>query len=216
MMAKEFLPGMRKDYGKDSLTKESVYPDPIMQFEEWFKAAMKSDGDEANVLTLSTLGEDQIPEGRIVLLKFYAEDGFTFYTNYTSNKAKQLEKHPYASMTFHWKSQERQVRIKGSISKVPAEISDAYFNERPYGSRIGAWASPQSQEIPNRNYLEDRVEEIQNKFENQTEIPRPDFWGGYLLTPVRLEFWQGRPSRLHDRIVYDLEDGQWVTKRLAP
>ncbi|WP_456459505.1 pyridoxamine 5'-phosphate oxidase [Reichenbachiella sp.] len=215
-MAKEFLPGMRKDYGKDSLTKESVHQDPMMQFEAWFKDAMKSDGDEANVLTLSTLGEDQIPEGRIVLLKFYAEDGFTFYTNYTSNKAKQLEKHPYASMTFHWKSQERQVRIKGSISKVPAEISDAYFNERPYGSRIGAWASPQSQEIPNRDFLEDRVEEIQYKFENQNEIPRPEFWGGYLLTPVKIEFWQGRPSRLHDRIVYDLVDGQWVTKRLAP
>lgn len=215
-MAKEFLPGMRKDYGKDSLTKESVHQDPMMQFEAWFKDAMKSDGDEANVLTLSTLGEDQIPEGRIVLLKFYAEDGFTFYTNYTSNKAKQLEKHPYASMTFHWKSQERQVRIKGSISKVPAEISDAYFNERPYGSRIGAWASPQSQEIPNRDFLEDRVEEIQDKFENQNEIPRPEFWGGYLLTPVKIEFWQGRPSRLHDRIVYDLVDGQWVTKRLAP
>ncbi|MDW3210877.1 MAG: pyridoxamine 5'-phosphate oxidase [Reichenbachiella sp.] len=215
-MAKEFLPGMRKDYGKDSLTKESVHQDPMMQFEAWFKDAMKSDGDEANVLTLSTLGEDQIPEGRIVLLKFYAEDGFTFYTNYTSNKAKQLEKHPYASMTFHWKSQERQVRIKGSISKVPAEISDAYFNERPYGSRIGAWASPQSQEIPNRDFLEDRVEEIQDKFENQNEIPRPEFWGGYLLTPVKIEFWQGRPSRLHDRIVYDLMDGQWVTKRLAP
>ncbi|MEP3387431.1 MAG: pyridoxamine 5'-phosphate oxidase [Reichenbachiella sp.] len=215
-MAKEFLPGMRKDYGKDSLTKESVHQDPMMQFEAWFKDAMKSDGDEANVLTLSTLGEDQIPEGRIVLLKFYAEDGFTFYTNYTSNKAKQLEKHPYASMTFHWKSQERQVRIKGSISKVPAEISDAYFNERPYGSRIGAWASPQSQEIPNRDFLEDRVEEIQYKFENQNEIPRPEFWGGYLLTPVKIEFWQGRPSRLHDRIVYDLVDGKWVTKRLAP
>lgn len=215
-MAKEFLPGMRKDYGKDSLTKQSVHPDPMMQFEEWFKAAMKSDGDEANVLTLSTLGEDQIPEGRIVLLKFYAEDGFTFYTNYTSSKAKQLEKHPYASMTFHWKSQERQVRIKGTITKVPGEISDAYFNERPYGSRIGAWASPQSQEIPNRDFLEDRVEEIQSKFENQSDIPRPEFWGGYLLTPVKIEFWQGRPSRLHDRIVYDLVDGQWVTKRLAP
>lgn len=215
-MAKEFLPGMRKDYGKDSLTKQSVNPDPMLQFEEWFKAAMKSDGDEANVLTLSTLGEDQIPEGRIVLLKFYAEDGFTFYTNYTSNKAKQLEKHPYASMTFHWKSQERQVRIKGSISKVPAEVSDAYFNERPYGSRIGAWASPQSQEIPNRAYLEDLVEDVQGKFENANTIPRPEFWGGYLLTPIRIEFWQGRPSRLHDRIVYDLVDGQWVTKRLAP
>lgn len=215
-MAKEFLPGMRKDYGKDSLTKESVHADPMMQFEEWFKAAMKSDGDEANVLTLSTLGEDQIPEGRIVLLKFYAEDGFTFYTNYSSNKAKQLEKHPYASMTFHWKSQERQVRIKGRIIKVDPIISDEYFKERPLGSRIGAWASPQSEEIPNREFLESRVEEIQEKFENKNDIPRPDFWGGYLLEPVRIEFWQGRPSRLHDRIVYDWIDGQWVTKRLAP
>ncbi|MEO9967154.1 MAG: pyridoxamine 5'-phosphate oxidase [Reichenbachiella sp.] len=215
-MAKEFLPGMRKDYGKDALTVESVHADPMMQFEKWFKDAMKSDGDEANVLTLSTLGEDQIPEGRIVLLKFYAEDGFTFYTNYSSHKAQQLEKHPYASMTFHWRSQERQVRIKGSISKVDPIISDEYFKERPLGSRIGAWASPQSQEIPNREFLEERVEEIKQKFEGQIEIPRPEFWGGYLLTPVQIEFWQGRPSRLHDRIIYDLVDGKWVIKRFAP
>lgn len=215
-MAKEFLPGMRKDYGKDILTKESVHPDPLMQFEEWFKVAMKSDGDEANVLTLSTLGEDQIPEGRIVLLKFYAEDGFTFYTNYNSSKARQLEKHPYASMTFHWRSQERQVRIKGKVSKVDPLISDEYFKERPLGSRIGAWASPQSQEIPNREFLDERVSEIKDRFSENENIPRPDFWGGYLLSPTRLEFWQGRPSRLHDRIVYDLVDGQWQIRRLAP
>lgn len=215
-MAKEFLPGMRKDYGKDILTKESVHPDPLMQFEEWFKTAMKSDGDEANVLTLSTLGEDQIPEGRIVLLKFYAEDGFTFYTNYNSSKARQLEKHPYASMTFHWRSQERQVRIKGKVSKVDPLISDEYFKERPLGSRIGAWASPQSEEIPNREFLDERVSEIKERFGDDEHIPRPDFWGGYLLAPTHLEFWQGRPRRLHDRIVYDLVDGKWQICRLAP
>jgi len=215
-MNKDVLHSMRKDYGKDALNEEHIHADPMIQFEEWFKTAMKSDGEEANVLTLSTLGEDQIPEGRIVLLKFYAEDGFTFYTNYESAKAKQLKKHPYASMTFYWKSQERQVRVKGSISKVPAEISDAYFSERPLGSRLGAWASPQSQEIPNREFLDERVEDIQQKFENKNEIPRPAYWGGYLLTPVKIEFWQGRPSRLHDRIVYEQVGGQWVTKRLAP
>lgn len=215
-MAKELLPGMRKDYGKDSLTIERVHPDPMMQFEAWFKAAIKSDGDEANVLTLSTLGEDQIPEGRIVLLKYYAEDGFTFYTNYNSSKARQLEKHPYASMTFHWRTQERQVRVKGKISKVDPIISDEYYKERPLGSRIGAWASPQSQEIPNREFLEKEVAKIKQRFEDQNDIPRPEFWGGYLLTPVSIELWQGRPSRLHDRIVYEQVDGQWKIKRLAP
>lgn len=215
-MEKEILHGMRKDYQKDSLTEDHVNPDPILQFEDWFKAAMKSEGSEANALTLSTLDENQIPEGRIVLLKFYAEDGFTFYTNYSSNKAKQLEKHPFASMTFYWRTLERQVRIKGEISKVDPIISEEYFKERPLGSRIGAWASPQSQVIPDREFLEKRVEEVEKKFENENEIPRPEFWGGYQLIPSKIEFWQGRPSRLHDRIVYEKVDGQWQIKRLAP
>lgn len=215
-MTKEFLQGMRKDYGIDSLSKDSMDADPLSQFEGWFKDAMKTEGNEANVFTLSTLGADHIPEGRIVLMKFYAEDGFTFYTNYESNKAKQLEAHPYASMTFYWRTRERQVRIKGHISKVDPIISDEYYKERPVGSRLGAWASPQSQEIPDRAFLTNALDKVKDEFRDKKEIPRPEFWGGYLITPVRYEFWQGRPSRLHDRIVYDQVDDQWELKRLAP
>jgi pyridoxamine 5'-phosphate oxidase len=215
-MAKEFLQGMRKDYGIDSLSKNSVDPDPLVQFESWFKDAMKTEGNEANVFTLSTLGEDKIPEGRIVLMKFYAEDGFTFYTNYESSKARQLEKHPYASMTFYWRTRERQVRVKGKITKVDPIISDEYYKERPVGSRLGAWASPQSQEIPDRAFLIDALDGVKKKFEGNNDVPRPDFWGGYLLEPTMVEFWQGRPNRLHDRIVYEKVDNQWGLKRLAP
>lgn len=215
-MARELLAGMRKDYSKEVLNKESVEKDPLLQFEKWFKDAMRGEGDEANAFTLSTIGLDGIPEGRIVLLKYYAEDGFTFYTNYESGKAQQLEKNPVASMTFHWRTQERQVRVKGTVMRVPDIISDEYFKERPIGSRIGAWASPQSEEIPNREHLEQLVADIKEKFPDENKIPRPDFWGGYLLNPVKLEFWQGRPNRLHDRIIYDLVDGVWQIKRVAP
>ncbi|UXP31619.1 pyridoxamine 5'-phosphate oxidase [Reichenbachiella agarivorans] len=213
-MAKENIQGVRKDYGIGELVESNILENPIDQFELWFKDAAKTEGSEVNACVLSTLDENNYPEGRVVLLKFYADDGFTFYTNYQSNKAKQLASHPYASMTFYWKTKERQVRVKGKIEKVPAEISDAYFQERPEGSRIGAWASPQSQVIPNREFLEQRVKQIREKF--PTDIPRPDFWGGYLLIPVEVEFWQGRSSRLHDRIVYSWNQDHWVSKRLAP
>lgn len=215
-MTRELLAGMRKDYSKEVLNKESVDKDPLLQFEHWFKDAMRGEGDEANAFTLSTIGLDGIPEGRIVLLKYYAEDGFTFYTNYESAKAQQLGANPVAAMTFHWRTQERQVRVKGTITKVPDIISDEYYKERPIGSRIGAWASPQSEEIPDRKFLENKVEDVKAKFPDENNIPRPEFWGGYLLTPVKLEFWQGRPNRLHDRIIYDLIDGNWQIKRVAP
>lgn len=214
-MSKGNVQGIRKDYGIDELSKDSVLDNPVDQFELWFKDAMKTEGSEVNACTLSTLDENNCPEGRIVLLKFFAEDGFTFYTNYESKKAQQLEKHPLASMTFYWRTRERQVRVKGRVEKVPAEISDAYYSERPEGSRLGAWASPQSQEIPDRQFLRDRVEDVKKRFEGK-ELYRPEFWGGYILIPSEVEFWQGRPSRLHDRIVYTLEGDNWVTKRLAP
>ncbi|PIB37451.1 pyridoxamine 5'-phosphate oxidase [Reichenbachiella sp. 5M10] len=206
---------IRKDYGIEELSKASVLDNPIDQFELWFKDAMKSEGCEVNACVLSTLDENQCPEGRVVLLKFYAEDGFTFYTNYQSKKAVQLARHPMASMTFYWRSRERQVRVKGRIEKVPAEISDVYFKERPEGSQIGAWASPQSQEIPDRAFLQERVAETKQRFAHE-ELTRPEFWGGYILQPIEVEFWQGRPSRLHDRIVYTREGEVWETKRLAP
>ncbi|SHJ61431.1 Pyridoxamine 5'-phosphate oxidase [Reichenbachiella agariperforans] len=209
------IQGIRKDYGVEELSKTSVLDSPIDQFELWFKDAMKSEGSEVNACVLSTLAEDNCPEGRVVLLKFFAEDGFTFYTNYESKKAQQLAKHPFASMTFYWRTRERQIRLKGRVEKVSAEVSDAYYFERPEGSQLGAWASPQSQEIPDRAFLKKRVENVKQRFETE-ELKRPDFWGGYILIPTEVEFWQGRPSRLHDRIVYSLVDGQWVTKRLAP
>ncbi len=207
---------MRKEYGKGALCKSGVRPCPMAQFGEWFGEAADGDGDEANVMALSTLGDGQMPEGRIVLLKGHGPDGFTFYTNYNSNKAKQLDKCPYAAITFYWRGQERQVRARGRVSKVPPAVSDAYFKARPIGSRTGAWASPQSGEIPDRKFLQRKVREARQRFAGQTEVPRPGFWGGYLLAPSRMEFWQGRPDRLHDRIVYELEGGAWAVKRLAP
>jgi len=207
---------MRKEYQKERLTKQSVNPDPLLQFEYWFKEAVKNEGNEANAFVLSTMGLDDIPEGRIVLLKCYAQDGFTFYTNYNSAKAAQLKKHPFASMTFHWRSLERQIRVKGKVSIVDPLISDEYFKERPTGSKLGAWASPQSDEIPDREYLERKFNEIKTRFPDEDAIPRPDFWGGFLLHPVKLEFWQGRANRLHDRIVYELVDEKWQIKRVAP
>lgn len=215
-MTRDDLHAMRKDYGVDELSKTSVEGDPLLQFEKWFKEAMKTEGNEANAFTLSTIGEDGIPEGRVVLMKYYAEDGFTFYTNYGSTKAKQLENNPVGAMTFYWRTKERQVRVKGHISKVDPIISDEYFKERPEGSRIGAWASPQSQEIPDRDYLFKQVEKIKERFTDVNNIPRPDFWGGYILDPVKIEFWQGRPNRLHDRIVYEKDGENWKTKRVAP
>ncbi|MFY0627400.1 MAG: pyridoxamine 5'-phosphate oxidase [Reichenbachiella sp.] len=215
-MTRDELPSMRKDYGIDELSKKSVDKDPLIQFEKWFKDAMKTEGVEANAFTLSTIGADGIPEGRIVLLKYYAEDGFTFYTNYNSEKAIQIDKKPVGAMTFHWRTKERQVRVKGTISKVDSIISDEYFKERPVGSRIGAWASPQSKEIPDRAYLIKQAELIKAKFPEENQIPRPEFWGGYLIDPVKIEFWQGRPNRLHDRIVYEKIGKEWKTKRVAP
>jgi len=215
-MSEDKIHNIRKDYGILELSEDSISPNPFDQFEIWFNDAMDTEGNEVNACVLSTLDEYKIPEGRVVLLKNYTEEGFSFFTNYESEKAKQLAKHPFGSMTFYWKTKERQVRIKGSITKVSAEASDAYFKERPEGSRIGAWASPQSQQIPNREYLEARVEELKNRYTAGSKIPRPEFWGGYVLTPTVIEFWQGRSSRLHDRIVYTLENGLWATKRIAP
>ncbi len=215
-MVRNDLSSMRRDYQAEPFNKESVDKNPLKQFEQWFKEAVETEGSDANSFTLSTVGDDGVPEGRIVLLKFYAEDGFTFYTNYDSNKAKQIEKNPVCGMTFYWRTRERQVRIKGRLSKVDPIISDEYFKERPVGSRWGAWASPQSQEIPNRDHLIELYEETKNRFSDENNIPRPDNWGGYLIDPYRLEFWQGRPNRLHDRIVYEKSGDSWDIKRLAP
>lgn len=190
--------------------------DPIKQFEQWWNEAVHSKLDEVNAMTLATASPDGLPSARIVLLKEFTEQGFVFFTNYESYKGKQLAENPKACLVFFWKELERQVRITGLVIKISNKESDEYFNARPEASRIGAWASPQSRVIESRNWIDEKFNELVNKMEG-TDIQRPTYWGGYLVKPVEIEFWQGRPSRLHDRIQYSLEDsGKWKIERLAP
>ena len=206
---------IRKEYMRESLSEGDVELDPILQFTRWWKEALGSDISEVNAMTLATCNASGIPSARTVLLKDYDKKGFVFYTNYQSRKAKDIEENPYATLLFFWKELERQVRIEGKIAKVEESESEEYFHSRPEGSRIGAWASPQSTVVKNRDEIEDNVRLYTEKF-SSTPIPRPTHWGGYRVSPVHIEFWQGRPSRLHDRILYTLEDGEWVIRRLAP
>lgn len=206
---------IRKEYMLETLNEADVYADPFLQFGRWWKEAEESDILEINAMTLATAGRDGIPKARIVLLKDFSEKGFVFYTNYMSHKGHEIHENPYASLLFFWMELERQVRIVGRIEKVDATESDEYFHSRPEGSRIGAWSSPQSEVITGRDIIEDNVRKYTASFEAST-IPRPAHWGGYRVIPFKIEFWQGRPSRLHDRILYDLVDGAWEIKRLAP
>jgi len=205
---------IRKDYLQKSLLEADTAANPIAQFTTWWNEAVASNIDEVNALTLSTINAAGYPNARIVLLKSYDEQGFVFFTNYTSAKGAELAQNAKASMVFFWKELERQVRILGSIEKLSDAESDAYFNSRPAGSRIGAWSSPQSQIIANRDILEANMAFYAAKFGDA--IPRPPHWGGYSLKPISVEFWQGRSSRLHDRIKYELNDTQWQKVRLAP
>ncbi|GAA4342669.1 pyridoxamine 5'-phosphate oxidase [Flaviaesturariibacter amylovorans] len=210
------IAAIRKDYASRQLLEESSAADPIDQFSRWWDEAVESQIEEVNAMTLATASVDGMPSARIVLLKSFDDAGFVFFTNYRSYKGLQLEENPRACLVFFWKELERQVRVTGLVSKVPVPVSDAYFSERPEGSRIGAWASPQSQVIPGREWLE---AEFNSKASELTgsEIARPPHWGGYLVKPVIVEFWQGRPSRLHDRLEYSLGDnGAWKRERLAP
>lgn len=205
---------LRKNYEKFQLLETSLAATPFEQFTLWFNDALKAEVAEANAMTLATTTLAGRPSARIVLLKGFDERGFMFFTNYTSRKGKELELNPFASLLFFWPSLERQVRIEGTIKKVTAAESDEYFHSRPLGSRIGAWASPQSQPIT-RAELEARTLEFTESL--GAEPPRPDHWGGYRLIPDLVEFWQGRPSRLHDRMVFQLDaQGAWVRSRLAP
>lgn len=206
---------IRKEYMRESLSEGDVELDPILQFSRWWKEALGSDISEVNAMTLATCNASGIPSARTVLLKDYDKKGFVFFTNYQSRKAKDIEENPYATLLFFWKELERQVRIEGEIAKVDESESEEYFHSRPEGSRIGAWASPQSTVVKNRDEIEDNVRLYTEKF-SSTPIPRPPHWGGYRVSPVHIEFWQGRPSRLHDRILYTLEDGEWQIRRLAP
>ena len=210
------LADIRKDYTKASLDISSIDKNPIVQFEKWFKEAMDSKVPEPNAMNLATISETGRPTSRIVLLKGIQEDQFLFYTNYQSQKGKELDSNPECALNFFWPELERQVRIEGIAQRVDEQLSDAYFQSRPRASQIGAWASPQSTIIKDRQLLEERVTEIEKRFEGQTKLPRPKQWGGFAISPFEIEFWQGGSSRLHDRLVYTKVDNEWAINRLAP
>ena len=209
---------LRQDYRNGTLEIADVAADPIVQFQAWFQAAQASKVLEPNAMTLATVSQNR-PSARIVLLKGVDERGFSFFTNYNSRKGKEMAETPFASLTFWWGELERQIRIEGKVEKLPEAESDAYFQSRPRGSRLGAWASPQSEPISNREVLAGNVEALMQQYgeDESVPVPRPGHWGGYLVKPVYIEFWQGRSSRLHDRVAYSLEaEGKWKISRLAP
>ena len=206
---------LRKDYTLNGLDLADVLPDPIAQFRQWFDAAVQAGIPEPNAMHLGTVAENGRPSGRIVLIKDVDERGFVFYTNYESQKGQALIARPVASLTFFYPELERQIRIEGVVEKVSAEESDTYFNSRPRGSQIGAWVSQQSTVIASRAVLEDRQRDLETRFADQP-VPRPPYWGGFRVIPDLIEFWQGRPSRLHDRIRYRLAGGSWVLERVSP
>jgi pyridoxamine 5'-phosphate oxidase len=210
------LSRLRTEYRQYSLSEQEVDPDPIRQFMVWFSQALNAQVREPNAMTLATATPEGVPSARIVLLKGVDADGFVFFTNYLSQKGRELERNPRATLLFFWPELERQVRVEGTVSRASAEESDAYFATRPAASRIGAAASPQSQVIPSREFLEERFKQLETQYP-QGDVPRPAYWGGFRLHPQRLEFWQGRPGRLHDRIDYVRDSrGQWIIRRIAP
>jgi len=206
---------IRKDYKLRSLLESDVEPDPIKQFKLWWNEAIKSNIEEPNAMTLATCGKNGKPSARIVLLKGLNPEGFIFFTNYESRKGNDLKENPNASLVFFWKELERQVRIEGTVKKLSEQESDEYFVLRPEPSRIGAWSSPQSQVIKSRESLEEMFEKYTHLFTDGT-ILRPPHWGGYIVKPILVEFWQGRTNRLHDRLQYTLSNDEWKLDRLAP
>lgn len=214
-LTNEMIQNLRQDYRSAELNDNDINKNPIKQFEKWFSDAMEAQLYEPNVMTLATADKSGKPNARIVLLKGFDENGFSFYTNYLSQKGKEIKKNPQACLVFFWAELERQVRIEGKIEKLSKEASERYFHSRPIGSQIGAIVSPQSQIITNRKALEVKVEELTAQYEGKT-IPKPAHWGGYIVKPTAIEFWQGRTSRLHDRIKYDVINGKWIINRLAP
>ncbi len=208
------LHNIREDYSKRELSESECDSNPITQFEQWLQEAMHSQVNEPTAVNVAAVGEDGRPNSRMVLLKEVNAQGFVFFTNYQSRKGKSFAANPFAAMTFFWPELERQVRIEGRIEKLDAAASDEYFDSRPYTSRIGAWASNQSEVISGKAMLVAKAAAVGAK--HPLHVPRPPHWGGYIVIPDRIEFWQGRPSRLHDRIQYRLENGVWVKERLAP
>lgn len=213
--SKKSIAALRREYSQQALAESEVSGNPIDQFTEWFEQAFSADLLDVNAMTLSTATKQGRPSSRIVLLKGVDEAGFRFYTNYGSRKGMELNENPYAALCFYWAPLERQVRVEGEVEKLSRSTSGGYFEQRPRKSKLGAWASKQSSKVSSREELEKRFKEIEQKFEDQ-EIPLPDFWGGFLLRPQRIEFWQGRESRMHDRICYEKEGEAWNIFRLAP
>ena len=210
------LHDIREDYSKQELSESHCHANPLMQFQAWLNDAITAQVNEPTAMNIATIDENGRPSSRMVLLKEVNDDGFVFFSNYHSRKGKALSTNPFISITFFWPELERQVRIEGRIEKLDKETSEAYFHSRPKGSQLGAVVSPQSSVIPNREFLENKLKDLEKEYENK-EIPRPEDWGGYLAKPYEIEFWQGRPNRLHDRIIYELqEDFDWKISRLAP
>jgi pyridoxamine 5'-phosphate oxidase len=211
------LSDYRKSYTKNELLEDQIPSNPIALFQQWFQEAEASKQiEEPNAMTITTIGLDGFPRARVVLLKKIENDGFIFYTNYDSNKGKAIANNNKVSLSFFWPALERQVIIKGKANEVNSAVSDSYFSSRPKGSQLGAIVSPQSNVIPNREFLENKLQQLEKEYSDKT-ITRPENWGGYLVQPTEIEFWQGRPNRLHDRISYQLnENGLFSTKRLAP
>ena len=213
----ENLHDKRKIYDRSELLENQIKENPMEQFRDWFlDAEQNSRISEANAMSISTLEEDGCPRSRMVLLKSFTWEGFIFYTNYDNRKGKAIESNHKACLHFFWPDLERQIIIKADLEKQAPNLSDGYFHSRPKGSQLGALVSPQSEIIPNREFLEGKLKELETEFENR-EVPRPENWGGYLAKPYEIEFWQGRPNRLHDRIIYELQtDFDWKISRLAP
>ena len=211
------LSNYRRNYQKIELSMKDISKNPMELFQKWFYEVEEFGGDvELNAMTISTIGLDGFPKNRAVLLKKYTWEGFIFYTNYNSEKGKAIANNPHVCLSFLWHNIERQIIIKGVAEKISENLSDGYFESRPDGSKLGAWASDQSEVVPSRKYLDDRLASFEKQFENK-EITRPEHWGGYIVKPISIEFWQGRPNRMHDRIKYTLqEDYDWKIERLAP
>lgn len=210
-----YINTLRHDFAKQTLDKKDVNTNPVLQFEKWFKEAVEAKVNEPNAMTVATATADGKPSARIVLLRNFDETGFVFYTNYTSRKGGEILKNPYATLLFFWPELERQVRIEGKLKKQSAEESDKYFNSRPRESKLGAWTSEQSRVVASRKALDEEYEKVSQKYPGEN-VPRPIYWGGYILEPTAIEFWQGRPSRLHDRLFYTKEKESWKIERLAP
>lgn len=207
---------IRREYTQATLDVATANPNPIAQFEQWFKEALNAAVVEPNAMNLATVNENGMPSSRIVLLKGVENAKFLFYSNYHSKKGKELESNSACALTFFWPDLERQVRVEGTAERLDEKTSEAYFQSRPRSSQIGAWASPQSAPIKDRNILDERVLQMEKKFEGLKVLPKPHQWGGYQVSPFMIEFWQGRQSRLHDRILYTFLDGTWRIDRLAP